>query len=94
MIGAESKCLAVVGKGGSAPPLPPLSTKCLRQLVRCWLAVGGANLEIRRDGKDRFQRTLAQVVANGTDVAEPMISEGMARPCKSAGCRKSWCEAR
>lgn len=56
--------------------------------------VGGANLEIRRDGEDRFQRTLAQVVANGTDVAEPMISEGMARPCKSAGCRKSWCEAR
>ena len=54
--------------------------------------IGTANLEIRRSGKDRYDRTLAQVVADGIDVSEPMISEGLARPCKSAGCRKSWCE--
>src|SRR5262245_17235815 len=56
--------------------------------------VGGANLEIRRNGKDRYDRTLAQVIADGTDVSEPMISEGLARPCKSATCRKSWCESK
>jgi micrococcal nuclease len=56
--------------------------------------VTGANLEIRRNGKDRYDRTLAQVIADGTDVAEPMISEGLARLCKSAGCRKSWCETK
>ena len=53
--------------------------------------IGGANLEIRRNGKDRYGRTLAQIVADGTDVAEVMITEGLARPCKNAKCRKSWC---
>lgn len=54
--------------------------------------IGNANLEIRRKGIDRYDRTLAEVVADGTDVADPMIAEGLARPCKKAGCRKSWCE--
>ena len=51
-----------------------------------------ANLEIRRNGRDRYDRTLAQIIADGTDVAEPMIAEGLARPCKGAKCRKSWCQ--
>jgi len=50
-----------------------------------------ANLEIRRQGKDRYDRTLAQVIADCTDVADPMIVDGLARPCRSAGCRRSWC---
>ena len=54
--------------------------------------IAGANLEIRRAGKDRYDRTLARVIADGIDVAEPMISEGLARVCARAGCRKSWCE--
>ena len=61
---------------------------------RLEVLIGAANLEVRRNGKDRYDRTLAKVIADGTDVAEPMISEGLARPCKSAGCRKSWCEAK
>ena len=51
-----------------------------------------ANLEIRRKGKDRYGRTLAQVIADGDDVAEQMIAEGLARPCKRAGCRRPWCK--
>ena len=56
--------------------------------------IGNANLEIRRKGIDRYDRTLAEVVADGTNVADPMIAEGLARHCKKAGCRKSWCEPR
>ena len=54
--------------------------------------IGEANLEIRRNGRDRFGRTLAWVIADGTNVAEAIIAEGLARPCKDAKCRKSWCQ--
>ena len=56
--------------------------------------IENANVEIRRKGIDRYERTLAQIVADGVDVADPMIAEGLARPCKNAGCRRSWCEAK
>ena len=36
------------------------------------------------DDIDRYDRTLAQIVADGTDVAGQMIEGGLARTCKNA----------
>jgi endonuclease YncB( thermonuclease family) len=43
------------------------------------------------DGQDRYGRTLAVVLADGRDVAEVLIGEGLAREYHG-GRREGWCE--
>ena len=49
-----------------------------------------AEVTIRRDGTDRYGRTLAYVYADGKNVARALISAGLARPYQG-GYRKGWC---
>lgn len=48
------------------------ATACLSRLV------SGAALTICRDGKDRYDRTIANVMANGANVAQGLVSSGCA----------------
>lgn len=57
----------------------------LRRLLR------GAEITLRRDGTDRYGRTLAYVYADGRDVAKELIAQGLARPY-DGGQRESWCQ--
>jgi micrococcal nuclease len=50
-----------------------------------------AKVTIRRDGTDRYGRTLAYVYADGKNVARELISMGLARPYMG-GVRDGWCE--
>ncbi|SCZ23815.1 thermonuclease family protein [Afifella marina] len=52
--------------------------------------LGSGQLVLDRRGCDRYERTLARVSVGGHDIAEVMISEGLARPY-SGGRRRSWC---
>ncbi|MBW6399970.1 thermonuclease family protein [Roseomonas sp. HJA6] len=48
--------------------------------------------EIRTRGRDRYGRTLGRVLdANGRDVAQVLISEGLARPYDGRSRRQGWC---
>lgn len=51
--------------------------------------LAGKAIDLRRTGTDRYGRTLAKVLADGRDVGEQMLREGLARPW--AGRRESWC---
>lgn len=54
------------------------------------LLAGGAT--VRRRGRDRYGRALAVVEdAEGRDVAQVMIAEGLARPYDGRGRRGGWC---
>ncbi len=48
-------------------------------------------IEIRLDGKDRYDRYLVNLHVNGKDIRTAMISSGLARTY-SGGRRGSWCE--
>ena len=52
--------------------------------------LGAGTVTIERRGLDKYRRTLAVVRVEGVDVAEIMISGGLARPY-SGGKRQSWC---
>ncbi|MEQ9519473.1 MAG: thermonuclease family protein, partial [Parvibaculum sp.] len=54
-------------------------------------ALETGNVTITRQGKDRFDRTLAYVHINGRDIAETMIDLGLGRPYMG-GRRNGWCE--
>jgi len=47
------------------------------------------NVEIVRQGKDRYGRTLAVVMENGRSVGLILVEEELARPWR--GKRESWC---
>ncbi len=51
--------------------------------------LSSGDVEINRDGKDRYGRTLAVVTVDGIDVGVQLIRIGVARPW--AGRRESWC---
>lgn len=51
--------------------------------------LAGKAIDLRRTGTDRYGRTLAKVLADGRDVGEQMLREGLARPW--TGRRESWC---
>lgn len=52
--------------------------------------LAGQRVEINRQGKDRYGRSLAAVTVNGVDAGHILVSEGMARSW--SGRRESWCE--
>ena len=47
-------------------------------------------ITLRKDGCDRYERTLARVYVDGRDVATALISEGLGRPYEG-GRRAGWC---
>ncbi|MGI2036373.1 thermonuclease family protein [Rhizobium panacihumi] len=49
----------------------------------------GQRVEIRREGEDRYNRTLATLRVNGRDVGDQLVSEGLARTW--GGRREPWC---
>ena len=51
--------------------------------------VNGKVLELRRDGRDRYGRTLAVVLANGRDVGAALIAAGHA--VRWTGRKHDWC---
>jgi endonuclease YncB( thermonuclease family) len=51
--------------------------------------VAGRDVTIRREGRDRYGRTLATVYAGGTDVGAELVYEGLARWWE--GRRQPWC---
>ncbi|WP_175497634.1 thermonuclease family protein [Roseivivax halotolerans] len=63
------------------------ATRRLRELIASGELV---DLAIQ-PGKDRYDRGLARLYVGREDVAETMISEGLARPYRG-GQRKGWCE--
>ncbi|MDF1600321.1 thermonuclease family protein [Mesorhizobium sp. YIM 152430] len=50
----------------------------------------GQLVEVLRQGKDRYGRTLASVTINGSDAGDILVSEGLARTW--SGRREPWCE--
>ena len=80
--------------GIDAPEL--FSPKCreerrLAERARDRLAelTDGRELTIRREGNDRYRRTLATVYAGGKDVGAALVYEGLARWWE--GRRRPWC---
>lgn len=56
------------------------------------LAVRG--LDLRRHGRDRYGRTLAEAFTpDGRPVAQIMVAEGLAHPYNGRGPRGGWCDA-
>ena len=83
--------------GLDTPELPP-HNKCDSEKKRGYAArdrlreiLRDAAVQICPDGLDRYGRTLAVVMANGEDVAEVLIAEGLAREYHG-GRRDGWCE--
>lgn len=73
---------------GRCPAETRLARRAKERLAE--LLAGGASLT--RRGRDRYGRGLAIVQdAQGRDVAQVMISEGLARPYNGRGRRAGWC---
>ena len=56
---------------------------------RLYALLNGAPVSMRRDGTDRYGRTLAVVMTNNRPVGDQLIAEGLARPYGNG--RRSWC---
>lgn len=52
--------------------------------------IASGNVELHRQGTDRYGRTLARVTVDGRDVADTLIAQGLARPY-GGGRREGWC---
>ena len=52
--------------------------------------LAGQRVEIRRQGTDRYGRTLAALSVNGVDAGDLLVSEGLARTW--CGRREPWFE--
>jgi micrococcal nuclease len=72
--------------------------KCAREAARGWearryavaLIRGASSIEVvRREGLDRYGRTLARVLVDGRDFARLMIGAGHGRPWR--GRSSNWC---
>ncbi|MCK7615934.1 thermonuclease family protein [Roseibium sediminicola] len=51
--------------------------------------VANQKVQVLRSGQDKYGRTLAHVLVNGSDVGQQLVAEGLARPW--AGRREPWC---
>jgi endonuclease YncB( thermonuclease family) len=51
--------------------------------------VANQKVQVLRSGQDKYGRTLAHVLVNGSNVGQLLVAEGLARPW--AGRRESWC---
>lgn len=60
-----------------------------RATMRLAQLLAGGGIELRRNGADRYGRTLATIDVDGRDVGERLVREGLARTW--TGRRESWC---
>jgi micrococcal nuclease len=91
----QSTRIRIIGLDTSE--LPP-HHKCASETEQGYAARGrlrallkGATVAFCPDGLDRYGRTLAVVLADGRNVAEVLIGEGLAREYYG-GRRQGWCE--
>ena len=77
-----------IGRGARCASEDRLATAARNELRRL---LRGADITLRRDGSDRYGRTLAYVYADGQDVAKALIDAGLARPY-DGGRREGWCD--
>lgn len=61
------------------------ATARLRQIVK------GADITMRHDGHDKYGRELVRLSADGRDVGDTLIREGLALAYRG-GARVNWCE--
>ena len=59
--------------------------------MRRIMASASGPVQIMRNGKDRFGRTLARVTINGQDIGEQMVAAGFAVPW--SGRVHDWCSS-
>ncbi len=74
--GGKARCLA-------ERRLADIATQTLRSLT------ASGKVELRREGRDRYGRTLARVSVGGVDVGEELIRRGVA--VRWTGRRADWC---
>ncbi len=55
---------------------------------RLALLLDESDIQLRRDGKDRFGRSLAKVTSSDREIGEELIAEGLAQPWPRL---KPWC---
>ncbi len=78
---------------------PEKNARCVSEFVQAtratWVLRWGLwqarTIEIRRNGKDRYDRDLILLRVNGSNVAAAMIGKGLAR-AYGGGRRGSWCQ--
>ncbi|MBL4750824.1 MAG: thermonuclease family protein [Amylibacter sp.] len=78
---------------------PEKNARCIPEYILAIRATWGLRtllwqartVEIRQNGKDRYQRDLIELRVNGKDVKAAMIRKGLAR-AYNGGRRGSWCE--
>ncbi len=78
---------------------PEKNARCIGEFIKATRATWALRvvlwqartIEIRLNGKDRYDRFLTVLQVNGKDVAPHMINAGVARSY-SGGRRGSWCE--
>lgn len=58
---------------------------------RLAVLLDGQRVQIHRQNKDRYGRTLAVISVNGQDVGDQLVSEGQARTW--SGRREPWCSS-
>lgn len=68
---------------------PAERTLALRSRDRLAALLSRGGLDVRREGHDRYGRTLARVQIDGIDVGATLVSERLARPWY--GHREPWC---
>lgn len=75
---------------------PEIDGQCLYETdlaqqskIRLAELMAGQQVEIHRQGTDRYGRTLAAVSIKGIDVGDVLVSEGLARTW--SGRREAWC---
>ncbi len=80
---------------------PELKGKCRAESVRALRArsrlmklIESAQIDIDRDGFDRYRRTLAKVSVAGTDLGHVLMREGLARKWVQSynGQQEPWCQ--
>ncbi|MEZ5782048.1 MAG: thermonuclease family protein [Rhizobiaceae bacterium] len=74
--------------GGSCEAERILAARAAGRLARL---LSAGPLEIARDGKDRFGRTLAVVSVHGKSVGQTLVEEGLARPWTGRRV-DNWCD--
>lgn len=77
-VGNTAKCQREVAIGREA-------TERFRQLVST------GPIELRRDGTDRYDRTLARVLVSGQDAGAKLIDDGLAVPYRGRDTAEPWC---
>ena len=77
-VGNTAKCRKEVATGRVA-------TERFRELV------SAGSIELRRDGSDRYGRTLARVLVDGRDAGAQLVDEGLAVPYRGRTTAEPWC---